>query len=108
MSVLEVDMHASAPDTEMRTSHWPDPVVPDVSLPEFLLATAFCQAERTAILDAASGRVVRFQELADQVRRVAAGLAAHGLVPGQTFAIIAPNSAEWLVGCFGAMLAAAS
>jgi len=105
MSVLEVEMHATAPDSETRTSHWPDPVVPDVSLPELLLATAFCQAERTAILDAASGRVVRYRELADQVRRVAAGLAAHGLVPGQTFAIIAPNSPEWLVGCFGAMLA---
>jgi acyl-CoA synthetase (AMP-forming)/AMP-acid ligase II len=103
MSVLEADMHAR--DTEVCTSHWPDPVVPDVSLPEFMLATAFCQAERTAILDAATGRVVRYRELADQVRRVAAGLAAHGLIPGQTFAIIAPNSPEWLAGCFGAMLA---
>ena len=98
-------MHVATRETEPRTSHWPGPVVPDVSLPEFLLATAFCQAGRPAIIDAASGRVLRHRELADQVRHVAAGLAAQGLLPGQTFAIIAPNSPEWLVGCFGAMLA---
>ncbi|MGN6680626.1 MAG: AMP-binding protein [Streptosporangiaceae bacterium] len=108
MSMLEVRMHATARHGEMREIHasqWPDPVVPEVSLPEFLLATGFCQADRTAIIDAASGRALSYRELADQVRQVAAGLAAHGLAPGQTFAIIAPNSPEWLVGCFGAMLA---
>ena len=39
------------------TGPWPDPVVPDTSLPEFLLATAKQQAERAAIIDASSGRV---------------------------------------------------
>ncbi|MGN6679303.1 MAG: AMP-binding protein, partial [Streptosporangiaceae bacterium] len=105
MSMLEVRMHATARHGEMYASQWPDPVVTGVSLPEFLLATGFCQADRTALIDAASGRVLSYRELADQVRQVAAGLAAHGLVPGQTFAIIAPNSQEWVVGCFGAMLA---
>jgi acyl-CoA synthetase (AMP-forming)/AMP-acid ligase II len=79
--------------------------VPDVSLPELLLGTALYQASRPAIIDAASGRVLTYRELADRVRGVAAGLAALGLVPGQAFAIMAPNSPEWLTGCFGAMLA---
>ena len=52
------------------TGPWPDPVVPDTSLPEFLLATATQQAERAAIIDASSGRTLHYAELADGVRRV--------------------------------------
>jgi acyl-CoA synthetase (AMP-forming)/AMP-acid ligase II len=84
---------------------WPDPVVPDTSLPEFLLATATQQAERAAIIDASSGRTLSYAELADGVRRVASGLAALGLRPGDVFAIMAPNSPEWLLACCGALAA---
>ena len=38
------------------TGPWPDPVVPETSLSEFLLATATQQAERAAIIDASSDR----------------------------------------------------
>jgi acyl-CoA synthetase (AMP-forming)/AMP-acid ligase II len=91
--------------TPIFSSSWPDPVVPPVSLPEFLLATAAEYAERPAIVDAVSGRTLRYGELADGVRRVAAGLAGLGLRPGETFAILAPNSPEWLLACYGAMAA---
>ena len=84
---------------------WPDPVVPDISLPEFLLATATQQAERAARIDASSGRTLHYAELADGVRRVASGLAALGLRPGNVFAIMAPNSPEWLLACCGALAA---
>jgi non-ribosomal peptide synthetase component F len=87
------------------TGPWPDPVVPETSLPEFLLATATQQAERVAIIDASSGRTLRYAELADGVRRVASGLAALGLRPGNVFAIMAPNSPEWLLACCGALAA---
>ena len=80
-------------------------MVPETSLPEFLLATATQQAERAAIIDASSGRTLSYAELADGVRRVASGLAALGLRPGNVFAIMAPNSPEWLLACFGAMAA---
>jgi acyl-CoA synthetase (AMP-forming)/AMP-acid ligase II len=86
-------------------SPWRDLAVPGVSLPEFLLAIAADQAERPAVIDAASGRMLRYGELADAMRRVAAGLAALGLRPGDVLAILAPNSPEWLVACFGAMAA---
>ena len=36
---------------------------------------------------------------------MAAGLAALGLRPGQVLAILAPNSPDWLLGCYGAMAA---
>ena len=87
------------------TGPWPDPVVPETSLPEFLLATAAQQAERAAIIDASSGRTLSYAELADGVRRVASGLAALGLRPGNVFAIMAPNSPEWLLACCGALAA---
>ena len=86
-------------------SPWPDPAVPDISLPEFLLATAAEFASRPAITNAVSGRMLRYEELADGVRRVATGLAALGLRPADVFAILAPNSPEWLLGCYGAMAA---
>ncbi len=37
------------------------------------------------------------------MRRVAAGLRTRGLRPGDVFAILAPNSPEWLLACYGAM-----
>jgi acyl-CoA synthetase (AMP-forming)/AMP-acid ligase II len=39
------------------------------------------------------------------VLRIAAGLTALGLRPGDAFAILAPNSPEWLLACYGAMAA---
>src|SRR6266566_1300438 len=84
---------------------WPDPVVPDISLPELLLVTAAEQAERPAVIDASSGRTLHYGELAEGVRRVASGLAALGLRPGNVFAIMAPNSPEWLLACCGALAA---
>jgi acyl-CoA synthetase (AMP-forming)/AMP-acid ligase II len=87
------------------TSPWPDPVVPDISLPELLLVTAAEQAERPAVIDASTGRTLHYGELADGVRRLASGLAALGLRPGNVFAIMAPNSPEWLLACCGALAA---
>ena len=52
------------------TGPWPDAVVPEISLLEFLLAAATQQAERAAIIDASSGRTLHYAELADGVRRV--------------------------------------
>ncbi len=49
-----------------------------------------------------------YRELTDGVRRVAAGLARHGLNRGDVLAMIAPNSPEWLLGCYGAMAAGAA
>ena len=91
--------------TPVIASAWPDPEVPDISLPDALLGVAAERPGQAAITDAASGRTLSYGELASAVRRVAAGLAAHGLRPGDTFAILAPNSPEWLVACFGAMAA---
>ena len=91
--------------TTVFTSHWPDVQVPAVPLPEFLLAGAAGRAQKPALIDGPSGRVTSYGELADRVRRPAAGLAARGLRKGDVFAILAPNQPEWLVAAFGAMTA---
>jgi acyl-CoA synthetase (AMP-forming)/AMP-acid ligase II len=89
------------------TSSWPYPFVPNVSVPEFLLATAAQHADKPALVDASDGRSLSYEALADGIHRVAAGLGARGLRPGDAFAIMAPNSPEWLVACYGAMAAGA-
>ena len=91
--------------TPVIASAWPDPDVPDRSLTDALLGVAAERPGQAAVTDAASGQTLSYGEFADGVRRVAAGLAAHGLRPGDTFAILAPNSPGWLVACFGAMAA---
>ncbi len=90
---------------EIVRSPWPDPAVPDVPLTEFVLAAARTRPDHPAVVDGATGRSLTYAELADQIRRVAAGLASQGLGRGDVLAILAPNSPEWLVACHGAITA---
>jgi non-ribosomal peptide synthetase component F len=64
------------------SSHWPDPAIPSVTLPELLLAGAATRPDAPALVDGTTGRVTSYGELAAAVPRVAAGLAARGLRKG--------------------------
>ena len=86
------------------TSGGPAPGIPDLTLPEFLLARRH-RADKPAIVDGPSGRGMTYGELADGVRRVAAGFAARGLRKGDIVALLAPNMPEWLLAAYGAMTA---
>lgn len=97
-------MSTTTPRPTLR-SEWPDIAAPEVSLPEFVLARASELGSHPALIDGATGRTVTYAELAEGVRRVAAGLAARGLRKGDVFAILAPNVPEWLLACYGAMAA---
>ncbi len=87
------------------TSPWPAVRIPDVPLPAYLLADADARGDHPAVVDGPSGRTLSHRELARDVRRVAAGLAARGIQRGDAFAILAPNVPEWLVTAFGVMTA---
>ena len=73
--------NASAADPHIYTSGHPDVAVPDTTLPDLLFASK--RADRPAVVDGPTGRAMTYRELTDGVRRVAAGLAGHGLGRGR-------------------------
>ncbi len=78
--------------------------IPEVSLPEFVLHRAEELGDRPALIDGPSGRTLTYKQLAEAVRKAAAGLAARGFKKGDVLAIYSPNLPEYAV----AFLAAAS
>ena len=84
------------------------PVVPSVTLPEFVLGQAHQRGDKQALVDATTGRTLTYRELAIDVRRVSAGLAAHGVRSGDVVALCAPNSIEFVVAWHAASMAGAT
>ena len=80
----------------------PAPVIPDLTLPQFVLDAAFRRGSKPALVDAATGQQVSYADLADAVREVGAGLSARGLRPGDVLALCAQNSIEFAVAWFAA------
>jgi len=78
------------------------PVIPNVTLPEFVLGQAHQRGDKRALVDAITGRALTYRELAMDVRRVGAGLAAHGVRAGDVVALCAPNSIEFVVAWYAA------
>ena len=78
------------------------PVIPSVTLPEFVLGQAHQRGGKRALVDAITGRTLTYRELAIDVRRVCAGLAAHGVRAGDVVALCAPNSIEFVVAWYAA------
>jgi acyl-CoA synthetase (AMP-forming)/AMP-acid ligase II len=83
------------------------PVIPSVTLPEFVLGQARQRGGKRALVDATTGRALTYRELAADVRRVSAGLAARGVQPGDVVALCAPNSIEFVVAWYAASMAGA-
>src|SRR3954452_8449436 len=75
--------------------------VPEVAVPDFLLDHAAVRRDAPAVVDGSSGRTLTYGELRRDVQRFAGGLHARGRRPGDVLAIVAPNSPEWLVACYG-------
>src|SRR5882724_5283846 len=78
-------------------SPWPDVVVPDVSITDYVLRHAERLRDRPAMIDGPTGRTLTFGQLADSIRRVATGLAGRGFRKGDVFAIYSPNLPEYAV-----------
>lgn len=89
-------------------SRLPEIEIPDVALPAFVLEHAARWPEAPALTDAASGRSLRFGELADAVPRFAAGLAARGIGCGDVVALLAPNVPEYPLAYHGTAHAGAT
>ena len=87
-----------------RSPH-PDVTFPDTALTPFVLERARELGDKPALVDAASGRTLTYEQLDGSVRRFAAGLQARGFEKGDTFAIFLPNVPEYAVAFHGAAFA---
>jgi acyl-CoA synthetase (AMP-forming)/AMP-acid ligase II len=87
------------------TSPYPSLVIPDATLPEFVLERARTYCDRLALVDGPSGRALSYSDLEEQAHRCAAGFAARGLRPGDVVGIYAPNVPEYAVAFLGVALA---
>src|SRR3712207_5880948 len=78
-------------------SPFPDVEIPEVPLTEFVLGDLGGRAERPALVEGVSGRVLTYAQLAAAVRAAAAGLARRGFVKGDVLALLSPNLPEYVV-----------
>src|SRR5205823_10100237 len=95
--VAQVTPGAEARAERIIRSAYPDVDIPEVSITEYVLGHAAARGDKPAIIDGASGRTLTYAQLVDMVRRVAAGLAAHGLSRGEVLGIYSPNVPEYAV-----------
>ncbi|WP_037628785.1 AMP-binding protein [Streptomyces aureus] len=73
-------------------SRYPDVAAVDRPVHEWVLGEAARRGTRPAMVDVASGRTLTYGELAESVRRLAAGLAAEGIGKGDVVALHMPNT----------------
>jgi acyl-CoA synthetase (AMP-forming)/AMP-acid ligase II len=85
----------------------PAPVIPDLTLPQFVLGEAHRRGSKRALVDAATGHELSYAGLAEAVRETGAGLSARGVRPGDVLALCAPNCIEFAVAFYAATSAGA-
>ncbi len=83
-----------------RSAH-PDVTIPSVTVQDYVLRHAQRLANKPALIDGPSGRLLTYAQLAGGIRACAAGLAARGFKKGDVFAIYCPNLPEYAVAFLG-------
>ncbi|MCL1871244.1 MAG: AMP-binding protein [Promicromonosporaceae bacterium] len=90
-------------------SQYPDVVVPDVTLYDFLFASLDADdLARVAVVDGPSGATTTYGELRAQVDAVAGAFAARGVRPGDVVALHSPNVPAFVPVFHGLMRAGAT
>ncbi|MGY1915040.1 4-coumarate--CoA ligase family protein [Blastococcus sp. SYSU DS0973] len=87
------------------SSPYPDVEIPNVSVPEFVLAAGREKPDAPALIDGLKGDVITHGQLAAYVDRVAANLHARGLRKGDVVAVFCPNT-PWFPVVFHGIAAA--
>ena len=75
----------------------PQVSIPDVSITAYVLRHAARLGDKPALIDGPTGRTLTYGQLAESVRRTAAGLNRLGFRKGDVFAIYSPNLPEYAV-----------
>lgn len=86
-------------------SPYPDVDIPDLSVPEFVLAAGRKNPDSPALIDGLKGDVITHGQLSAYVDRVAANLHARGLRKGDVVAVFCPNT-QWFPVVFHGIAAA--
>jgi acyl-CoA synthetase (AMP-forming)/AMP-acid ligase II len=86
-------------------SPYPDVEIPDLSVPEFVLAAGKERPDAPALIDGLKGDVITHGQLTAYVERVAANLHARGLRKGDVVAVFCPNT-PWYPVVFHGIAAA--
>ncbi len=89
----------------IHTSPLPAVDIPDVPVTEYVLRRAAESPDVVALVDGPTGRSYTYGQLAGMIASFAGGLAARGLGPGDTIALMAPNIPEYAVVFHGAAVA---
>lgn len=89
----------------IHTSPLPAVDIPDVPVTEYVLRHAAESPDVVALVDGPTGRSYTYGQLAGMIASFAGGLAARGLGPGDTIALMAPNIPEYAVVFHGAAVA---
>jgi acyl-CoA synthetase (AMP-forming)/AMP-acid ligase II len=84
----------------IQRSPFPDVEIPDLTLDALVLGRARARGARPALIDAGTGAVLTYAQLADAVDALAGGLHARGFRRGEVAAICAPNRIEWPVAAY--------
>jgi acyl-CoA synthetase (AMP-forming)/AMP-acid ligase II len=84
----------------MYRSPLADVTIPEQSLTEVVFSKAGERPDAVALVDAATGRALTFAQLLNEVRRLAAGLAALGIRKGDVVALWSPNSPEFAIAFY--------
>jgi acyl-CoA synthetase (AMP-forming)/AMP-acid ligase II len=86
-------------------SPYPDVEIPNLSVPEFVLAAGKGRPDAPALIDGLKGDVITHGQFAAYVDRVAANLHARGLRKGDVVAVFCPNT-PWFPVVFHGIAAA--
>jgi len=93
--VAETQRGAEGREARIIRCQFPDVDIPDVTITDWVLASAAERGDKPAIIDAPSGRTITYAQLVASIKRVAAGLTAHGFRQGDVLAIYSPNVPEY-------------
>ena len=88
-------------------SPYEDVALAQVPLTAYVLDGAGERGARPAIIDGATGRVISYGELADEVGRTASGLVARGVAQGDVLALSSPNGPGFVIAYLAALAAGA-
>lgn len=86
-------------------SPWPDVPLTDLTITQRLIAGLENRLGETVVVDGTTGRGLTAGALIEGIMRLAGGLGARGIGPGQVVAVMAPNIPDYVIAFHGPLWA---